>query len=172
MDQNQRRDISETKATKRDRLLLGWIHQQYAIRFDHLHELVNRQAGRTTSVSNVYSLVNRWEKAGWIERRNFLVGEPHWIWLSKYGQSFFEMLFPYNYPSIARLNRYHKVNAVRLYTEQEGYLLGYGSTAQSGEQGTSKPNVWLMEKHANMAPSLAIKLETTSKSRERTRQDC
>ena len=41
--ERQRRAAGQMRRTKRDLTVLPWIGKQYAVRFDHLHALLNWQ---------------------------------------------------------------------------------------------------------------------------------
>src|SRR5258708_3848145 len=86
-----RRDAGLVLATPRDLALLSFLGHMYAARLDHLRDLAGWQAGGVTkhegiiSRSTLRDMVGRWERAGWVEVRRMLAGQPAWVWLSKAG---------------------------------------------------------------------------------------
>ena len=111
----RRSDYGTIQTTDRDIALLTWIAEQYAIRFDQLHYLVNRYKGEDVTESNIKWLINRWRTAGWVDKRKIVYGEPGWIWLSKDGLKAMELPYPQWEPKPGRMAHIHAVNAVRLF---------------------------------------------------------
>jgi len=76
-----RHDKGSIKATERDTILLTWIGEMYAVRFDHVVDLAARYPGPGASPSGlsesaVRQVVDRWRRAGWVGYQQFLAGEP------------------------------------------------------------------------------------------------
>ena len=114
-----RDDKGDIQLTARDTLVLTWLGEQYAMRFDHIHALLNRYAGpgvspQGLSVSAVRQVVARWHRAGWIEQRRLLAGEPPWLWLTREGLLAFALPYTPGPPALTRLRHLHAVTAVRL----------------------------------------------------------
>lgn len=64
-----RHDKGSIKATERDTILLTWIGEMYAVRFDLVADLAARYPGPGVhpdglSVSAVRQVVDRWRRAG------------------------------------------------------------------------------------------------------------
>ena len=120
-----RHDRGSVKATPRDTLLLTWIGEQYAARFDHVVSLVARSPGPGVhpdglSESAVRQVVDRWRRAGWIGYQQFLAGEPPWLWLTRAGLAAYDLAsYKPIPPAIGRLRHIHAVNTVRLHVEKK-----------------------------------------------------
>lgn len=121
-----RYDRGTIKANDRDILLLGWIADQYAVRFDNVVDLARRYPGQGAnpdglSVSAVRQVVDRWRRAGWVEHRQILAGEPPWVWLSRAGLAAFGFTdYKAAPPALNRIRHIHAINCVRLDIEDEG----------------------------------------------------
>lgn len=113
----RRSDYGTIQTTDRDIALLTWTAEQYAVRFDQLHQLVNRYKGSEVTESNIKALVNRWRKADWVKKRKIVYGEPAWIWVSKEGLQAMDLPYPQWEPKPGRMAHIHAVNAVRLFVE-------------------------------------------------------
>ena len=133
----RRSDYGSVILTERDLSLLQWIGEQYAIRFDHLQTLASRYSSdlpnEELSYHGVYSIANRWVRAGLVERKKIFVGHPLWIWLTKKGLETAGLDLPYKEPAISRFAHIHAVNAVRLHVE-----------ARVGDKAK-----WICEREAN-----------------------
>lgn len=167
----RRSDYGEIRGTERDTYLLTWIGEQYAVRLDQLHELVNRLKGRQVSESNIKWLTDRWRRAGWVEKRKRLAYQPQWVWLTKAGLDEIGLDYPYREPALSRLPHIYQVNVVRMYIERE-----LGEAAQ-----------WVSEREANaerreakkqhqvdgevlyQGTQIAVEVELTQKSARRLR---
>jgi len=109
------------EVTERDLLALAWIAEQYTVRTDVLAVLLGRLSpasprrpgrlgGRT-----VRQRVERWEQAGWVERRR-LLGQT-WVLLTRAGLRLAEVHFDPWEPAAARLAHHHAAALVRLARE-------------------------------------------------------
>lgn len=123
---NRRSDYGHIQTTERDVTILSWIGEQYAARFDHLQILAARYSEQnsirdqgTMGYSGAQRLYRRWVKAGWVETKKVLAGEPQWIWLTKKGLKHLGLDYPYREVSITKLLHIHPTNSVRLYVEQQ-----------------------------------------------------
>jgi hypothetical protein len=78
----QRWDAGLVSFTERDIAVLTWIGQQYAIRLDHLQQLLGRYAGslEPLSVGATRKVVRRWHNAGWVEMQRLRGADPLWVW--------------------------------------------------------------------------------------------
>ncbi len=94
MDGRQRKvrgDAGQMRYTERDVWALTWIGDQYGIRFDQLQELLGQRPGGVVQTpgglgsATVRDMVQRWQRAGLVDHRKVLVGEPGWIWLTRGG---------------------------------------------------------------------------------------
>lgn len=125
-DKKRRSDYGQVQTTERDIEILRWIGEQYAARFDHLQILAARKSEKgllhqegEIGYSGIQRLYRRWMKAGWVEKRKVLAGEPQWIWLTKKGLQHIELEYPYRELSVTKLLHVHPTNAVRLHIEQK-----------------------------------------------------
>lgn len=121
-----RYDRGTIKANDRDILLLGWIADQYAVRFDNVVDLARRYPGPGSnpdglSVSAVRQVVDRWRRAGWVEHRQILAGESPWVWLTRAGLAAFGFTqYKAAPPALNRIRHIHAINCVRLDIEEDG----------------------------------------------------
>jgi hypothetical protein len=125
-----RRDKGIRLMSSRDRWVLRWIADQYAVRFDHLQALLNRdQRPRNPAcapgpdgltVSRVLQVIRRWgREPEWIEYRRFHTDAPGWVWLTSYAQQ--QVLgLPYGRHILkeSTLDHMHWINCVRLDVER------------------------------------------------------
>lgn len=92
----QRRDTGARLLTRRDKRVLSWIAQQYAVRFDHVQQLLSQEPGHTSdrfapgpagvSDSDVLQVITRWEQEpAWAGYRRFSVETPGWVWVTPLG---------------------------------------------------------------------------------------
>lgn len=120
-----RYDRGTIKANDRDILLLTWIADQYAVRFDHVVDLARCYPGPGAnpdglSVSAVRQVVDRWRRAGWVEHRQILAGEPPWVWLTRAGLTAFGFTqYKAAPPALNRIRHIHAINCVRLDIQDE-----------------------------------------------------
>jgi hypothetical protein len=115
--------------TQRDKQVLTWIGEQYAVRLDQLQVLMGREPGKPTvepgrvSPGTAERRVKVWEKAALVERQKLFFGEPAWIWLTKKGLGLLPNDYRFLRPKLATLEHIYAVNQVRLWAENE-----WGST--------------------------------------------
>lgn len=125
----ERRDKGIRLCTPRDRWILRWIAEQYAVRFDHVQQLLSRDPrtrnfarspGPTgISASNVVQVINRWERLPeWAEYRRIYTDAPGWITVAPYGLQMLSL--PYTYHALREntLERMHAINCIRLDIER------------------------------------------------------
>jgi hypothetical protein len=77
----RRADAGLIRTTERDLRLLRIVGEQYALSVPQLARLMGRSehAGRW--------LRERWQRAGWVEGRALIVGQPPFVWLTRRGLS-------------------------------------------------------------------------------------
>ncbi len=88
-----RYDKGSIKANDRDILTLTWVAQQYAARFDDVHELLGRHPGANVneeglSESAVRQVIARWRRAGWIGYQQLLAGSHRGYGLPNMGYKY------------------------------------------------------------------------------------
>jgi len=131
----------------RDLLALTWIGQQYAMRLDHLQELLGRFVGHGAtqqgqiSKSATRSVIARWKQAELVEGRHIDSEEPMWVWLTKKGLKRVEL--PYQYHNPARLTpqdriHLHAITEVRLRFDTGRHDMQWTSE-RTLLQGTRRP---------------------------------
>jgi hypothetical protein len=118
-------DRGQIQLTERDLWVLRWIGEQYAVRLDHLQELLGQEAGRGAkqegqiSESAARLVVARWVRADLATWKKFMVNEPFWVWLTPRGLRELELPYKRYEPSLARLDHLCVINAVRLLLEEQ-----------------------------------------------------
>ncbi len=73
--------------------------------------------GAELGQATVRDMVERWQRAGLVEHRKFLVGQPGWVWLTRHGLE--QMDLPYRVwePQVSGLNHVYWCSQVRLMLE-------------------------------------------------------
>lgn len=126
MDGRQRKvryDAGQMRYTERDMWALTWIGDQYGIRFDQLQRLLGQRAGgpmrsgAELGQATVRDMVERWKRAGLVEHRKFLVGEPGWIWLTRSGLEHMNLPYRVWEPHVSGLNHVYWCSQQRLVLE-------------------------------------------------------
>ena len=173
-----RSDKGTIQATERDRELINWIAEQYAIRLDQLAQLIG------ASEHAARRLMQRWKTAGWAEGRVLIAREEPWIWITRRGQADMGAGFRHWEPTLARLAHIRSVNAVRMqrearrpegiWTSERTLLQAQGSAQRAArEQGTTRPTAQhLADAEWRKSPEdelTAIEVEQSYKGTERTR---
>lgn len=114
-----RHDKGSVKATARDTILLTWIGEMYAARFDLVLDLAACYPGPGVhpdglSASAVRQVVDRWRRAGWVGYQQFLAHDPPWLWLTRAGLAAYDLTgYKAAPPAISRLHHIHAINTVR-----------------------------------------------------------
>jgi hypothetical protein len=124
-----RRDRGLPQLTKRDRVALSWIGEQYTVRFDTLARLLGRMPGKSQnaprepgkiSPSSVNRAIKRWELLGLVETQKMWREEPKWVWLTSVGLRMQGLSYaPYSPRQGTDLAHKHTVNEVRLRLEEK-----------------------------------------------------
>lgn len=116
-----RSDKGVRQLTERDIFTLEWIADQYAMRFDHVRELLSenpgaKMKGQLLAVSTVQDKIRKWVQAGWVCYRRWLADGPGWVWVTKRGLALLELDdYLAKPPSPTRLAHIHAVNHIRLH---------------------------------------------------------
>ena len=111
-----RSDKGRMQWTQRDLRALRWVGEQYAIRLDQLAALLARwQSGPTQTPGRLASetvrkLVQRWKKAGLVERALLARGEPGWVWLTHEGLEQMELDYRLWEPKAQSLPHLYAIN--------------------------------------------------------------
>ncbi len=176
IEKNKRRsDYGSIQTTERDIIILSWIGEQYAARLDHLQILAARnsekaavqEAGKV-GYSGTKRLYRRWVKAGWVETRKVMAGEPQWVWLTHKGIQHMGLAQPHRELSVTKLLHVHPTNAVRLYIEQKlGHEAQWISERQLNREGTRKHKHIADGEVIYRGTKIGIEVERSRKSRQR-----
>ncbi len=123
----KRSDSGTLRMNDRDKSILPWIGQQYAVRLDHVQFLLGRLPGRGAQYTDWISegaardVVKRWLRAGWIEQTKIHLKEPFWIYLSRFGLKIAGLPYkPYALrqdTETKQLRHLHALNEIRLEIE-------------------------------------------------------
>ncbi len=132
-----RRDAGQMRYTERDMWALTWIGDQYGIRFDQLQWLLGQRAGgpmrsgAELGHATVRDMIERWQRAGLVEHRKFLVGQPGWVWLTRRGLE--QMDLPYRVwePQASGLSHVYWCSQMRLVLERRWAARGHRAVWQS-----------------------------------------
>ena len=124
-----RADKGVIRIQERDLIMLSWMAEQHAIRLDHMQILAGRLSkhiGESAKLGykTTHNLINRLNKAGLVEHKIILFGQPLWVWPTKLGLDHVESAYKYKPPSVGKLGHMFAVNSVRLWFE--GRLLETG----------------------------------------------
>jgi hypothetical protein len=79
-ERRQRMDAGTVRATPRDRELLRFVGEQFAISMVQLQSLMGVRNDRT-----VRRVRDRWRKAGWVQSRGLITDGPTMVWLTARG---------------------------------------------------------------------------------------
>jgi hypothetical protein len=182
---SERRDRGMPQLSKRDRVSLTWVGEQYAIRFDSLQKLLGRMASSSYNPpaepgkiarTNVYRVVKRWELLGLTGYQKFWKDEPGWVWLTNAGLRMQGLAFaPWSPRQGTNLQHLHVINEVRLrleerYGEDISWLSERRLKKQVGELAARErtkrqiPDAVITVEGAQVA----IQVELTPKSHKRT----
>jgi hypothetical protein len=170
----RRSDAGLIRATQRDLTILAWIGDMYALRIDHLQVLAARESEQTDNsqltLRAVQYLVDRWRRAGWVETRKLLVGEPGWVWLTSEGARMADVAFPARMPSVARLAHIHAVNQVRMYVEEAASGAEWESDRRINADRKELGKRHLVDGLVHLSgDTAAIEVEITAKNKRRLR---
>jgi hypothetical protein len=109
------------EATPRDLAALRFVGQQYAVRLDVLAVVLGRlspaapQGARRLGLRTVRQRLERWEQAGWAERRRML--DHTWVLATRSGLRLAGLALDPWTPALDRLAHHHAVAVVRLARE-------------------------------------------------------
>lgn len=135
-----RSDKNQIKMTGRDMFVLSWVADMYTVNFDTLAILLGRE-GRTReplNIKSVYGVVRRWEKAGWVQKREIIPSKPNYVWLTKKGLDFVGLEYTEVTPSFGKIIHYEMVNQVRLILEELDGFQGWISERKYAFENSEK----------------------------------
>lgn len=122
----ERRDKGKRLITRRDRVVLPWIGEQYAARLDQVRELLSRMPGKGgkpvspagLTMSAVLQVVDHWVALGLVEYRRIYEGEPGWVHLTSFGIRTLHLSYTMLTPAESTLPHLYHINHVRLDMER------------------------------------------------------
>ena len=122
----ERRDKGKKLITRRDRVVLPWIGEQYAARLDQVRELLSRMPGKGgkpvsptgLTMSAVLQVVDHWVNLGLAEYRRIYEGEPGWVHLTSFGLRTLHLPYTMLTPAESTLPHLYHINRVRLDMER------------------------------------------------------
>jgi hypothetical protein len=129
VERRKRRDKGTRLMTPRDRWVLRWIADQYAVRIDHVRQLLSRDPctrnpakvpgpGGVT-LSNVLRVVGRWSREPeWAEYRRIYADTPGWVVATPYGMQLVSLPYSRHTLKESTLEHLHWINCVRLDVEK------------------------------------------------------
>jgi len=107
------RDLGSVRFTERDRWLLAFIGEQYAISLEQLEQLTERS--RFTAVM----MRKRWTNAGWVEFRRLTASGPSLLWLAREGVRVAQSPYQQWRPNGALAAHIEAVTNVRILLERQ-----------------------------------------------------
>jgi hypothetical protein len=161
-----RSDRGSHQVTERDRQLLGFIGEQYAVTLDQLAVLIGR------SHRTARGLRDRWCAAGWTKSSRLSVDLPPFVWLTSRGTSIAGSRFRTWQPNHGLVRHIEAVTNVRLLVEHE---LGLGRWRcerflAKKARAQSRYRDHLVDAVLLTSETTAIEVELTLKSRTRLEQ--
>lgn len=164
VSRRRRSDTGLVRATERDLRLLRFVGEQYAVTLPQLAVLMDR------SIYAARWLRERWQRAGWVEARALLVGEPVFVWLTRRGTTAAGVDYPVWRPTPGALAHVAAVTHVRLDIERRHRGVVWISERQLAQEpsdrGIHRPDA-IMELAGQV---IAVEVELTQKERRRSRR--
>src|SRR5947208_15868844 len=117
-----RADKGKVRATERDLHCLEWIAEQYAVRGDHIRQLLSRlpdkdhpfKSDAMMAETTARDHISRWVRAGWVCYERVLASGPGWAWATKAGLEAVKLDYTARPPSAKRLDHIYAVNVLRM----------------------------------------------------------
>ena len=153
-----REDKGIPRLEERDFIVLRWVLQMYAVRFDQLQRLLARHSPKKeeladpehVSPSTVRTHLKRWKALGLVRYNKILANKdnPLWCWLTPYGLRFlaFEedqngdpVVYTYYEPREGDLKHLYLINQARLYIEQSYPSYTFKSERQLRREQSARP---------------------------------
>ena len=157
----RRADAGLIRTTECDLRLLRILGEQYALSVPQLARLMgrSRHAGRW--------LRERWQRAGWVEGRALIVGQPPFVWLTRRGLGAAGLDYAVWRPRPGQLPHVAAVTEVRLDVERrhpDGEWVSERDLAKTGSGSTAhRPDGLVMTARG----AVAVEVELTQKERRR-----
>ena len=153
-----RQDKGIPRLEERDFIVLRWIMQMYAVRFDQLQALLARHSPKRdeledpehVSPSTVRTHLARWKALGLVKYKKILAAkeDPLWAWLTPYGLRYlaFEededeqpIVYTYYEPKPRDLAHLYLINQARLYVERQYPTYTFRSERQLRREQAARP---------------------------------
>ena len=101
-------ELGRVRTTTRDVEVLNFMAEQYGVRKDQLARLLGGVSERT-----VRALIDRWVRAGLVQRRTIFVRQHAWLWPTRAGLELAPYPFPYWEPRPGILEHVFHVTQTR-----------------------------------------------------------
>jgi len=160
-----REDKGIPRLEERDLIVLRWVLQMYAVRFDQLQVLLARHSPKQeelsdpehVSPSTVRTHLRRWKALGLTLHRKILAAkeDPLWCWITPHGLRFlaFEehpdgepVIYSYYEPKEKELKHMYLINQARLYIEKHYPTYTFRSERQLRREQNARPKA-IKQKH-------------------------
>ena len=159
-----RSDAGQVRITPRDVSVLTYMGEQYGLRKDQLPRLVGDVAERT-----VRALIDRWVRAGLINRRTVFAGDHAWLWPTTTGLELSGRSLPYWEPRPGILEHVYWVNEIRFRVADRhpdaAWISERHLRAEAG--GANRPEHMPDGLVLKAGKQIAIEVQLAQKSRER-----
>jgi hypothetical protein len=109
----RRADYGSSRFWERDRELLSFVSEQYAITTEQLASLI------ATGPRAAYNLRDRWRRLGWVESHQLIWRGPAFLWLTRNGTRIAESPYRTRRPDPGRAAHLRAVTDTRLLLEHE-----------------------------------------------------
>ena len=159
-----RADAGQVRLTQRDVDVVGFLGEQYGLRKDQLPRLIPGISDRT-----IRALVDRWVRAGLLNRRTIFVGDHAWLWPTREGLELSGDPLPYWEPRPGILDHVYWVNEVRFRVAERHPDSSWVSERRLRAEvgGANRPEHMPDGVVLKGGKQIAIEVQLTQKSRER-----
>lgn len=177
-----RKDKGIPQLSERDRYLLTWVGEQYAVRKDTLQKLLGRMPGKSLNLPkeegkialrNVQRVITRWETLGIACYQKFYQSEPGWVWLSTAGLRTQALPYaPWSPRQGTDFGHLHYLNEVRLWLEERYTVrLRWESERSLRKQAGEEKQLHVPDGVITLDGNIvAIEVELSPKSDRRTKE--
>jgi hypothetical protein len=159
-----REDKGIPRLEERDLIVLRWVLQMYAVRFDQLQVLLARHSPKKeeladpehVSPSTVRTHLRRWKALGLVVYKKILADKdnPLWCWITPYGLKFLAeedqhgeaIIYTYYAPKEKDLKHLYLINQARLYIERSYPEYTFKSERQLRREQSARPKA-IKQKH-------------------------
>jgi hypothetical protein len=159
-----REDKGIPRLEERDLIVLRWVLQMYAVRFDQLQVLLARHSPKKeeladpehVSPSTVRTHLRRWKALGLVVYKKILADKdnPLWCWITPYGLKFLAeedqygeaIIYTHYVPKEKDLKHLYLINQARLYIEHSYPTYTFKSERQLRREQSARPKA-IKQKH-------------------------